>query len=34
MCKVRSNNAMDRDTVRFALRAPHGARHRERSVAR
>jgi len=26
----RSNNAMDSDTVRSALRAPHGARHRER----
>lgn len=24
------NNAMDRDTFRYALRAPHGARHRER----
>jgi hypothetical protein len=25
-----SNNAMDSDTVRSPLRAPHGARHRER----
>ena len=24
------NNAMDSDTVRSPLRAPHGARHRER----
>jgi hypothetical protein len=24
------NTAMDSDTIRFALRAPHGARHRER----
>jgi hypothetical protein len=28
-----SNNAMDGDTVRSALRAPHGARHRERWAA-
>jgi hypothetical protein len=25
-----SNNAMDGDTVRSPLRAPYGARHRER----
>jgi len=25
-----SNGAMDDDTFRYALRAPHGARHRER----
>jgi len=25
-----ANSAMDDDTYRFALRAPHGARHRER----
>jgi hypothetical protein len=24
------NNAMDRDTFHFTLRAPHGARHRGR----
>jgi hypothetical protein len=27
---MRPNSAMDSDTVRSALRAPHGARHRER----
>jgi hypothetical protein len=27
---LRSNSAMDGDTVRSALRAPHGAHHRER----
>ena len=27
---LRANNAMDSDTVRSALRAPHGARHRGR----
>jgi putative tryptophan/tyrosine transport system substrate-binding protein len=30
---MRANNAIDSDTVRSALRAPHGARHRGRSVA-
>jgi hypothetical protein len=30
MNDVLPNNAMDSDTVRSALRAPHGARHRER----
>jgi hypothetical protein len=28
--KASSNSAMDSDTVRVALRAPDGARHRER----
>jgi hypothetical protein len=28
--KSRSNSAMDSDTVRSPLRAPHGARHRGR----
>ena len=29
-CQKAPNSAMDGDTVRYALRAPHGARHRER----
>jgi hypothetical protein len=28
--RMRSNTAIDSDTVRSQLRAPHGARHRER----
>ena len=30
---MQSNNAFDSDTVRSALRAPHGARQRERYTA-